>query len=99
VRDPVTYCFTGGFFERPRSVLDRTHLRTQKSHPLDVGVLASHVLFPHVHDRFKTEERADGCDCDSVLACSGLRNDPELAESSRENRLSERIVEFVSAGM
>ena len=99
VRDPVADRLARRLLERSRPELDRTHLRAEQLHPLDVRPLPAHVLAAHVDDAFETEPRADGRRRNPVLSRPGLRDDALLAEPSREHRLAERVVELVRAGV
>ena len=78
---------------------DRPHLRAQGVHPQHVRLLALDVLRAHVHDARQLEQRARRRGGDAVLAGAGLRDDPGLAEPPREQRLAERVVDLVGAGV
>ena len=82
-----------------RSELDRADLRAEQVHPLDVGRLALHVLGAHVDDAVEAEAGADRRRRDAVLSGAGLRDDAALAEPLSEERLAERVVELVRAGV
>ena len=99
VRDPVADRLARRLLQRPRAELDRAHLGAEQLHPLDVGRLPAHVLGAHVDDAVEAEARADGRGRDAVLARAGLGDDPPLAEPAREQRLAERVVELVRAGV
>ena len=86
-------------FERLRPELDRPHLGAEQAHPLDVRLLAAHVLGAHVDDAVEAEPRADGRGGDAVLARARLGHDPLLAEAAREHGLAERVVQLVRAGV
>ena len=47
----------------------------------------------------KPEQRAGGRGRDAVLSGAGLGDDPLLAESLREQRLTERVVDLVRPGV
>ena len=76
-----------------------THLGAQQVHPLDVRLLAAHVLRAHVDDALEPEPRAGRRGRDTVLAGARLGDDPLLAEPAGEQRLAERVVELVRAGV
>ena len=99
VRDPVADRLARRLLERPRAELDRAHLGAEQPHPLDVRRLPAHVLGAHVDDAVEAEARADGRGRDAVLPRARLRDDPPLAEPAREQRLAERVVELVRAGV
>ena len=79
--------------------VDRLDLRAEQVHPLDVGSLAADVLGAHVDDAVEPEERAGGRGRDAVLACSGLGDDPRLAHALGQQRLADRVVDLVRAGV
>ena len=63
------------------------------------GRLAAHVLGAHVDDAVEPEQRAGGGGRDAVLAGAGLGDDPRLAHPLGEQRLAERVVDLVGAGV
>jgi hypothetical protein len=99
VGDPVADRLARGLLQRPRPELDRAHLRAEQGHPLEVRPLPTHVLGAHVDDAVEPEPRADRRRGDAVLARAGLGDDSLLAEPHREQRLAERVVELVGAGV
>src|SRR5207247_905203 len=67
---------------------------------------AEHVRVPpasvdasHVDDALKTEERARGRACHAVLPGSGLRDDAPLSHPLRQERLPDRAIDLVRAGV
>ncbi len=99
VRDPVADRLARRLLERLRPELDGANLGAEQAHALDVRPLAAHVLGAHVDDAVEAEAGADGGGRDPVLARAGLGDDPPLAESLREHRLAERVVQLVRAGV
>ena len=97
--DPVADRLARRLLERLRAELDRPDFGSEQAHSLDVRPLAAHVLGAHVDDALEPEARADGRGRDAVLAGAGLRDDPTLAESLRQQRLAERVVELVCASV
>ena len=69
------------------------------SHAEDVERLPLHVFRAHVDVAVEAEQRAGGRGRDAVLAGAGLRDDPALAHADGEQRLAERVVDLVRAGM
>ena len=65
----------------------------------DVGLLAAHVLGAHVDDALEAEQRARGRGRDAVLAGAGLGDDARLAHAPGQQRLAERVVDLVRAGV
>src|SRR5918994_6347811 len=99
VRDPIADRLRQRLLESPRPEFNRADFRPQELHPLHVRLLAAHVFRAHVHEAVETEARADGRRRDTVLPCSGLGHDARLAETPREERLAERVVDLVRAGV
>ena len=71
----------------------------EQPHALDVRRLAAHVLGAHVDDALEPEQRAGGRRGDAVLAGAGLGDHPRLAHPLREQRLADRVVDLVGAGV
>ena len=99
VGDPVADRGGDRLLERPRPGLDRLDPGAEQPHPLDVGLLAAHVLGAHVDDALDAEQRAGGRGRDAVLAGAGLGDDPRLAHPAGEQALAERVVDLVRAGV
>ena len=99
VGDPVADRGRHRLLERPRARLDRRDGRAEQAHALDVGLLAAHVLGAHVDDALEAEQRAGGGAGDAVLAGAGLGDDPRLAHALGQQRLAERVVDLVRAGV
>ena len=59
----------------------------------------AHVLGAHVDDAFEPEQRARGGARHAVLAGAGLGDDARLAHALGEQRLAERVVDLVRAGV
>ena len=71
----------------------------QQVHALHVGLLAAHVLGAHVHHALQVQQRAGGGDADAVLAGAGLGDHAALAHPLGQQRLAERVVDLVRAGV
>ncbi len=76
-----------------------TTVAPSSSHPVDVERLARHVLGAHVHHALESEAGADRRRGDAMLPCPGLGDDPPLAHPQGEQRLSDRVVDLVRAGV
>ena len=59
----------------------------------------AHVLGAHVDDALEAEQRAGRRGGDAVLAGAGLGDDAPLAHAPGEQRLAERVVDLVRAGV
>jgi hypothetical protein len=79
--------------------VDAADLGAEQSHPEDVERLAIHVFGAHVDVALQPEERAGGRARHAVLAGAGLGDDAPLAHASREQRLADRVVDLVRAGV
>ena len=99
VRDPVADRRAHGLLQGSRPRLHRAHLGAQQPHPLDIRGLAPHVLRAHVHDAFEPQQGACGRRGHAMLAGAGLGDDPLLAHPASEERLPDRVVDLVCAGM
>ena len=99
VRDPVAHRLVDRVLERGRARRHAAHLGAERAHPQDVGALALDVLGAHVDDARQVEQRAGGGGRDAVLAGAGLGDDAGLAEPARQQRLAERVVDLVGAGV
>ena len=65
----------------------------------DVQRLALHVLGAHVDVALEAEQRARRRRRDAVLPGAGLGDDAPLAHARGEQRLAERVVDLVRAGV
>ena len=99
VRDPVAHRLVDRVLERRGAARDRPDLRAEGVHPEHVRRLPADVLRAHVHDARQVEQGAGGRRRDAVLAGPGLGDDPGLAEPPGEQRLAERVVDLVGAGV
>ena len=75
------------------------HLGAEQPHPLHVGALAAHVLGAHVDHALEVQQRARGGGGHAVLAGAGLGDHPALAHPPGQQRLAERVVDLVRAGV
>ena len=96
---PVTDGGGGRLLERPRARVHRFHRRAQQPHALDVRSLPARVLDAHVHHALEIEQRAHRRRGDAVLAGARLGDDPPLAHALGQQRLAERVVELMRAGV
>ena len=99
VRDPVAHRLVDRVLERRGPAGHAPDLGAQRAHPEHVRGLALDVLLAHEHDARQAEQRARGRGRDAVLAGAGLGDDPRLAEPPGEQRLAERVVDLVGAGV
>ena len=78
---------------------DRDHGGAEQLHAVHVEPLPRHVLRAHVHHALEPEPGAHRRGGDAVLARAGLRDDAALAHPEREQRLADRVVDLVRAGV
>src|SRR6185436_2865525 len=79
--------------------LDRDHARPEQAHAEHVERLALDVLGAHVHLALEPEQRRGGRGRHAVLADAGLGDHPPLVHPRGQERLTEHVVDLVSAGM
>ena len=79
--------------------VDRPHVGAEQLHAEHVERLPRHVFGAHVDVALEPEQRADRGRGDAVLPGAGLGDDPPLAHALREQRLAERVVDLVRAGV
>ena len=96
---PVAQRLVDGRAQRAIAALDRHHGRAEQPHAPDVGRLALHVERAHVHRARQPDARAGRGARHAVLARTGLGDDAPRAQPPREQRLTERVVDLVRAGM
>ena len=99
VRHPVAHRLVDGVLERGRAGRDRPDFGTKGAHPQHVRALALDVLGAHVHDTRQVQQGAGRGRGDTVLAGTGLGDDPRLAEAPCEQCLTERVVDLVRSGV
>ena len=98
-RGPVPERLVHGLLQGPRPRRHRHHLGAEELHPRDVRCLSPRVFLAHVHDARQAEQRARGRRGDAVHPGARLGDDPLLAETLREQRLTERVVDLVRPGV
>ena len=99
VRHPVAHRLVDRVLQGGRPGGDAADVGAEGAHPEDVRTLALDVLGAHVHDARQLEQRARGGRRHAVLTGTGLGDDPGLAEAPRQERLAERVVDLVGAGV
>ena len=99
VGDPVAHRLVDRVLQRLAAGIDLTHGRAEQLHADDVQRLTPHVLGAHVDVALEAEQRARGRGRDAVLAGAGLGDDARLAHALGEQRLPERVVDLVRAGV
>ena len=82
-----------------RAAADGPHFGAEQLHAVDVRRLAADVLLAHVDDAVEAEVGTGGRGRHAVLPGAGLGDHPLLAHPQREQRLAERVVDLVRAGV
>ena len=77
----------------------RRDRRAEQPHADDVQRLARHVVGAHVDLALQAQQRAGRRRGHAVLARAGLGHDARLAHPRRQQRLAERVVDLVRAGV
>ena len=72
VCDPVAQSFIDGVLQCAGSRVHSHHFGPQQSHSENIELLPAHIFRAHVNHALKTEQCADGCGRDSMLARASL---------------------------
>ena len=98
-RDPVAQRLVHGVLERAAPRLDDVDRRAEELHAEDVQALSPHVLRAHEDLAPHAEERGHGRGRDAVLSGAGLGDETRLLQAARQERLTDRVVDLVRAGV
>ncbi len=98
-RHPVAHRLVDRVAQRARAAGHRPHLGAQQLHAEHVRPLPANVFLAHVDDALQAEVGTRGRGRHAVLPGAGLGNHPPLAHPHREQRLAERVVDLVGAGV
>ena len=96
---PVPHGLADGVLQRAAPGVDGRHGRPEQAHPEDIQSLALHVLRAHVHFALQAEQRRHRGHSHAVLARAGLGDDPLLPHPAGQERLADRVVDLVRAGV
>src|SRR5258705_4821616 len=96
---PVAHRLVDGVLERAAARLDAVYRCAEQLHAHDVQRLAAHVLSANVDAALETEQGAAGGGRNAVLSGAGLRHDAALPHALGQQRLAERVVDLVRAGV
>ena len=96
---PVAHGLVDRIAKRARATGDRSHFGAQQPHAEHVGCLAPNVLFTHVDDAGQTEPGTGRGGGHAMLPRSGLGDDARLAHADGQQRLPQRVVDLVRAGV
>lgn len=98
-RHPIAHGFVDGVAERARTAFDGTDFGSHQPHAKHVGLLTADIFGPHIDDAGQAKVGARRRRRDTVLPGSGLRDDACLFHTQGQQRLAERIVDLVRAGV
>ena len=96
---PIAHGFIDRLFECSLPCRHPDHLRSEEPHTRYVEGLALHVHGAHVNHTLHPEPCSGGCRGDTMLACSGFRNDTGFPHSAGEEDLADGVVDFMRSGV
>ncbi len=99
IRDPVAEGLVDGGAQGAITSGDRHHGRAHQAHASDIGRLALHVHFAHVHHAGQANARAGCGGGNAMLPGAGLGDDALRAHAPRQQGLAQRVVDLVRAGV
>ncbi len=99
IGDPVAQRLVHGVLERRRAGVDGHDLGAEQAHALHVGLLALDVGGAHVDHAGHAQPRRHRGDGNAVHAGAGLGDQPAAAHAARQQRLPQRVVDLVRAGV
>ena len=96
---PLAERCRAGILERAGTGRDRNDLRTEQAHAVHIERLTLGVLDAHEYDALHAHQRSGGRGRNAVLTGAGLRDETGLAHLLSQKRLTEHVVDLVSAGV
>ena len=99
VRHPVAHRFVERILQGSRAGFHRNDGGAEQFHAVHVRRLALHVLGTHVHHALHAVARGDRGSRHAMLARPRLGDHAQLAHAARDQRLTDRIVDLVRAGV
>src|SRR5262249_8424291 len=91
--------FVDGIAQRSAAGSHGRYRAAQRLHAEDVEALTAHVLLAHVDLTGQTKQGRGRGASDAVLTGSRLGDDARLAHAAGEERLADRVVDLVCAGV
>ena len=99
VGHPIADGLVDRVLERAAAAVHRADFGAQQAHAQHVGLLAGNIHRAHVDDALQPEQRRGGGGGHAVLPGAGLGDDAALAHAFGQQRLAERVVDLVRAGV
>ena len=99
VGHPVAHRLVDRVLQRPAAGVDAADLGAEEAHAEHVERLPIHVFRAHIDMTLEPEQGAGGRARDPVLARAGFGDDAALAHAGGEQRLPQRVVDLVRAGV
>ena len=99
MRRPVGDGSVDGILERATATPDGANVGAEHFHAFHVDVLAFHIDGSHIDHAGHAHQRAGGGSGHAVLSGSRLGDDACFSEGSREEDLSDGVVDFVRPGV
>ena len=96
---PVAEGLVRGVAQGARAAAHRADLGAQQLHAEDVGPLPADVFLAHVDHAFQAEQCTGRGGGHAVLPGPGFGDHSPLAHPPRQQRLAERVVDLVRAGV
>jgi hypothetical protein len=96
---PIAHRFIDGVPQRAGAARNRSHLSPQQLHTRHIRRLPADIFFPHVDDAFQAEMRAGRRSANAMLSGARLGDHAAFTHAERKERLAERVVDFVCAGV
>ena len=99
MRRPVGDGSVDGILERATATPDGANVGAEHFHAFHVDVLAFHIDGSHIDHAGHAHQRAGGSSGHAVLSGSSLGDDACFSKGSREEDLSDGVVDFVRPGV
>jgi len=97
--NPVANGVIHGILEGARSALYSMNLCSEQFHSEDVGLLTGNVNCSHIDHGLQSQQSAGGSGSHTVLSGAGFGHNALFAHFARQQRLPQRVVDFMRAGV
>ena len=92
---PLTHGFAHRILQSRGTRGHGNHLGAEQSHSIDVERLTLGILLAHENDALHAHQSSGSRGRDTVLTCTSLGNQADLAHLFGQQRLTENVVDFV----